>query len=35
VKLNEGTVDIEFDPNTIRLEKIKNEVEDQGYDVSA
>jgi len=35
VHLDDGTVDVEFDSNTVTLETIKNEIEDQGYDVAA
>jgi len=35
VNLDDGTVVIEFDSNTVSLEEIKSEIEDQGYDVSA
>ncbi|MFD2132217.1 copper chaperone CopZ [Pseudogracilibacillus auburnensis] len=35
VNLNDGTVDVEYDPNTVSLEEIKNEIEDQGYNVAA
>ncbi len=34
VLLNEGKVDIKFDPNTVRIHEIKDEIEDQGYDVA-
>lgn len=35
VNLNNGTVDVEYDPNTVSLEEIKNKIEDQGYNVAA
>jgi len=35
VHLDDGTVDVGFDSNTVTLETIKNEIEDQGYDVAA
>lgn len=35
VNLADGTVDVEFDPNSVGLEKIKSEIEDQGYEVTA
>lgn len=35
VHLDNGTVDVEFDSNTVSLEEIKNEIEAQGYDVAA
>lgn len=34
VHLNNGTVDVEFDSTVISLEKITNEIEEQGYDVA-
>jgi len=33
VHLDKGTVDVEFDSNTIQLEKIADEIEEQGYAV--
>lgn len=35
VHLDKGTVEIEFDSNSVSLETIKEEIEDQGYDVAA
>ncbi|HLR66844.1 MAG TPA: copper chaperone CopZ [Virgibacillus sp.] len=35
VHLDNGTVEIEFDANSVSLETIKEEIEDQGYDVAA
>lgn len=35
VHLDKGTVDVEFDAGTIGIEAIKNEIEEQGYDVVA
>ncbi|MEI3605718.1 copper chaperone CopZ [Pseudogracilibacillus sp. SE30717A] len=35
VNLNAGTVDVEFDADTVSLDDIKNEIEEQGYDVAA
>lgn len=35
VHLDNNTVDVEFDSNTVSLEDIKNEIEEQGYDVVA
>lgn len=35
VNLNAGTVDVEFDADTLSLDDIKNEIEEQGYDVAA
>ena len=35
VNLDESSVAVEFDSNTVSLEEIKSEIEDQGYDVSA
>ncbi|QDI92000.1 copper chaperone CopZ [Salicibibacter cibarius] len=34
VHLSEGKVDVTFDPNKVDLEKITEEIEDQGYDVA-
>lgn len=33
--LDKSSVDVEFDANTVSIEEIKNEVEEQGYDVTA
>ncbi|HIS29147.1 MAG TPA: copper chaperone CopZ [Candidatus Avamphibacillus intestinigallinarum] len=33
VHLDKGTVDVAFDSNTIQLEKIADEIEEQGYAV--
>ncbi|MBI0577146.1 copper chaperone CopZ [Neobacillus cucumis] len=33
VHLDNGTVDVEFDQNVINLSKIKETIDDQGYDV--
>ncbi|WP_144549610.1 copper chaperone CopZ [Bacillus sp. X1(2014)] len=33
VKLAEGTVDVEFTPAEVPLSKIKETIDDQGYDV--
>ncbi|UCZ53586.1 copper chaperone CopZ [Bacillus shivajii] len=33
VNLDEGLVDVEFDTSKISLEKIKEEIDDQGFDV--
>ncbi|MBO1001304.1 copper chaperone CopZ [Pseudogracilibacillus auburnensis] len=35
VHLDNSTIDVEFDPKTVSLEEIKNEIEEQGYDVAA
>lgn len=35
VHLDYGTVEIEFAANSVSLETIKEEIEDQGYDVTA
>lgn len=35
VHLDSSTIDVEFDPKTVSLEEIKNEIEEQGYDVAA
>ena len=35
VHLDSSTVDVEYDSNTVSLEKIKTEIEEQGYDVVA
>lgn len=35
VDLESKTVDVEFDPAKITVDKIKLEIEDQGYDVVA
>ena len=35
VDLTLGTVTVDFDPSQIQLDKIKLEIEDQGYDVVA
>lgn len=35
VHLDNGTVDVEYDTNSTSLEEIKNEIEEQGYDVVA
>lgn len=34
VHLDNNTVDVEFDSNSVSLEDIKNEIEDQGYDIA-
>ncbi|MBM7587475.1 copper chaperone [Bacillus pakistanensis] len=33
VNLDSGTVDVEFNPNEVTLDKIKETIDDQGYDV--
>lgn len=33
VHLDEGKVDVTFDPNVMSLKEIKDVIEDQGYDV--
>jgi copper chaperone len=33
VHLNEGLVDVEFNPEKVSLENIKETIDDQGYDV--
>jgi len=33
VNLAEGTVDVEFTPSEVHLSKIKETIDDQGYDV--
>jgi copper chaperone len=33
VHLNEGLVDVEFNPEKLSLENIKETIDDQGYDV--
>jgi copper chaperone len=33
VNLDSGTVSVEFNPNEITLDKIKETINDQGYDV--
>jgi copper chaperone len=33
VHLDEGTVDVAFDPNSVSLKEIKDEIEEQGYEV--
>ncbi|WP_096186677.1 copper chaperone CopZ [Evansella halocellulosilytica] len=33
VNLDQGLVDVEFDANVLTLEKIKEEIDEQGYDV--
>jgi copper chaperone len=33
VNLNAGEVDVEFNPSEISLDKIKETIDDQGYDV--
>jgi len=35
VHLDNNTVDVEFDSGAVSLEDIKNEIEEQGYDVAA
>lgn len=35
VHLDNGTVDVSYDPNAVRLVAIKDEIEDQGYEVAA
>ncbi|WP_018662643.1 copper chaperone CopZ [Heyndrickxia acidiproducens] len=34
VHLSEGKVDVEFDPNEVALDKVKETIEDQGYEVA-
>lgn len=34
VVLENGTVDVEFNPNEVSIESIKETIEDQGYDVN-
>ncbi|WP_260286484.1 cation transporter [Peribacillus aracenensis] len=33
VNLNSGTVGVEFNPNEVSIDKIKETIDDQGYDV--
>jgi copper chaperone len=33
VNLDTGTVNVEFNPNEVTLDKIKDTIDDQGYDV--
>ncbi|MFP7170874.1 copper chaperone CopZ [Terribacillus sp. 7520-G] len=33
VNLDEAKVDVAFDPNTVKLNEIKDVIEEQGYDV--
>ncbi|MBD1380472.1 copper chaperone CopZ [Metabacillus arenae] len=33
VNLDSGTVGVEFNPNEVTLDKIKETIDDQGYDV--
>jgi copper chaperone len=33
VNLDSGTVSVEFNPNEVTLDKIKETIDDQGYDV--
>ncbi|QGQ44254.1 copper chaperone CopZ [Metabacillus sediminilitoris] len=33
VNLDSGTVKVEFNPNEVTLDKIKETIDDQGYDV--
>jgi copper chaperone len=33
VRLNDGQVDIEFNPDAVKLNQIIDTIEDQGYDV--
>ncbi|PGT79569.1 copper chaperone CopZ [Bacillus sp. AFS040349] len=33
VDLNSGSVDVEYNPNEVTLETIKETIDDQGYDV--
>lgn len=33
VNLDTGTVSVEFNPNEVTLDKIKETIDDQGYDV--
>lgn len=33
VNLDSGTVNVEFNPNAVTLDKIKETIDDQGYDV--
>ncbi|MCP3738109.1 copper chaperone CopZ [Rossellomorea sp. BNER] len=33
VNLDTGTVHVEFNPNEVTLDKIKDTIDDQGYDV--
>lgn len=35
VNLDTSKVDVEFDSGIISLEEIKNEIEEQGYDIAA
>lgn len=35
VNLDTSKVDVEFDSGIVSLEEIKNEIEEQGYDVAA
>lgn len=34
VNLGEGKVDVEFNPSEVTVEKIKETIDDQGYDVA-
>ncbi|MDN4525649.1 copper chaperone CopZ [Fictibacillus fluitans] len=34
VQLEEGTVEVEYDANKVGLDKIKDTIDDQGYDVA-
>lgn len=34
VHLSEGKVDVEYNPQEVSLEKIKETIDDQGYDVA-
>lgn len=34
VYLENGTVDVEYNPNEVTLEAIKDAIDDQGYDVN-
>ena len=34
VNLEEGKVEVTFDPNSVSLEAIKEAIDDQGYDVA-
>ncbi|MVO99049.1 copper ion binding protein [Paenibacillus lutrae] len=35
VHLNEGRVEVEYDPATVKPEQIKEAIEEQGYEVTA
>jgi copper chaperone len=34
VNLDSGTVDVEYNPNEITLDSIKETIDDQGYDIN-